>query len=1135
MSKRGAAHRARKTPIQFGMATLALFSVVAGLAITSAGSSQHAQASGLNDAELYLKTASATSTSLIISDMERDASGNVLVAGRINGTLTLPGGGTVSPGSWGGFSTDSQALLMKLNPEGELVWANRFGATNSFFGGIAANADRTQFAVAGTIRRGNETLTGGQANLNPRGTEFLVDGPSSFNSGRALFAVFDTDGVLVGDDSAWVLPTGTVGNGIHVGGSSLYVGGAFSYTTSSGTCSTGTNFNVAGATSNSDYVAFCGPVEGSEADGFVAKYDLSADAALNWVRTVSNGVDGFEAARFMDTDTNGDLYVGVTTNPGISGTTNYSVGPKSDSTFLTVPLEAKRHGMLVKFSSAGEPQWGFGVTGGRSGQFQDIHVQGTNVYVVGFLDRGSSSLWNHKGTGATNVILASAVGEYSGLIVQYNSAGAYQWHVLTRKTSAGSQYDRFSSIDSDADGNIYVAGNYVGSVDFDPSGSDTILTPGAGCSDSLSSQNRVVASYTSAGAFRWAKNPGNSCASSDTETALNFDTAGAKLMAVFQPMSSNQPFFIGYGPDTIAPTVSSVTRVSANGSYKAGANLSLRVNFSEPVLVTGTPELTLETGETDGVAIYASGSGTNALTFTYTVGVDDASSDLDYVATDSLALNGGTIQDAAGNSAVLTLPTPGAAGSLGANAAIILDNVAPTLSSSTPEEAATNVLVTNSVSLTFNETIKKGSGSLRVYSGATCSNLEETIAVSSSRISISGSTSSISFAAPNQLPYEASVCLEVDSGAITDSAGNSFAGLLKPNSLNFTTEVAPTTVPDAPTLTNVTAGDGQLSVAFTQGSDGGSSISNYKYSVDGTNYTALDPIDASSPVVITGLTNGTDYSVTLKAVNGQGDSLASNSMTGTPVAPAAEPDPTPPPAQNPPSSDPAPAPASEETTPPADPTPTPTPAATPAASPAPTPTTRPAAAPTIELAPPVVSTPVAPTPPPASPAAPPAASPAPIAEVPARPGALVVATEELLAGTIVIGTDTEELIMPAFVLMDIANRMVPNGARVEDGSLVIASGQMFTSVLLIQLGDVRLAATDMGSTIEFTLNIPGFESTSMSVVVEKQTLTLAFQSVLVVTGSIVAAILAWWFFAFTRRKKGKNSSRRQGQALQMQG
>ena len=74
--------------------------------------------------------------------------------------------------------------------------------------------------------------------------------------------------------------------------------------------------------------------------------------------------------------------------------------------------------------------------------------------------------------------------------------------------------------------------------------------------------------------------------------------------------------------------------------------------------VTGTPQLTLETGDTDRDVDYASGSGSTTLTFTYTVQSGDTSSDLDYKATTSLGLNSGTIKDAAGNAATLTLATP---------------------------------------------------------------------------------------------------------------------------------------------------------------------------------------------------------------------------------------------------------------------------------------------------------------------------------------------------------------------------------------------------------------------------------------------------------------------------------------------
>ncbi|MCF7763413.1 MAG: hypothetical protein K9N62_07040, partial [Verrucomicrobia bacterium] len=124
-----------------------------------------------------------------------------------------------------------------------------------------------------------------------------------------------------------------------------------------------------------------------------------------------------------------------------------------------------------------------------------------------------------------------------------------------------------------------------------------------------------------------------------------------------------------------APTVSSVNSSTANGSYKAGDVISIQVNFSTSVTVTGTPKLTLETGTTDRTIDYASGSGSSSLTFTYTVQVGDTSSDLDYQSTSALALNGGTIRDSAGNNATLTLATLGASGSLANSKAIVIDTV----------------------------------------------------------------------------------------------------------------------------------------------------------------------------------------------------------------------------------------------------------------------------------------------------------------------------------------------------------------------------------------------------------------------------------------------------------------------------
>ena len=157
--------------------------------------------------------------------------------------------------------------------------------------------------------------------------------------------------------------------------------------------------------------------------------------------------------------------------------------------------------------------------------------------------------------------------------------------------------------------------------------------------------------------------------------------------------------------DTTSATVSNVTSSTSNGSYKSGDSISIQVVFTETVIVTGTPQLTLETGTNDAVVNYASGSGSNTLTFTYTISSGHTSSDLDYKATSSLSLNGGTIKDGGGNSATLTLPSLGATGSLGANKAIVIDTTAPSVVSFTISDTSLKVGETGTVTLQFSESV----------------------------------------------------------------------------------------------------------------------------------------------------------------------------------------------------------------------------------------------------------------------------------------------------------------------------------------------------------------------------------------------------------------------------------------------
>ncbi len=95
----------------------------------------------------------------------------------------------------------------------------------------------------------------------------------------------------------------------------------------------------------------------------------------------------------------------------------------------------------------------------------------------------------------------------------------------------------------------------------------------------------------------------------------------------------------------------------------------------------------------------------------------------------------------------------------------------------------------------------------------------------------------------------------------------------------------PRTTPSAPTISSITAGNQSLSVAFSEGSNGGNATTNIEFSTDnGSTWTTRSPASTASPVSITGLAGGTTYTVRIRAVNAAGSGAQSGSSTGTPFA-----------------------------------------------------------------------------------------------------------------------------------------------------------------------------------------------------------------------------------------------------------
>ena len=95
----------------------------------------------------------------------------------------------------------------------------------------------------------------------------------------------------------------------------------------------------------------------------------------------------------------------------------------------------------------------------------------------------------------------------------------------------------------------------------------------------------------------------------------------------------------------------------------------------------------------------------------------------------------------------------------------------------------------------------------------------------------------------------------------------------------------PRTVPGAPTDVLVTPSDGQLSVSWTgPTSNGGNAIDHYTVTANPGNHAVSTADGSTTQADLTGLTNGTLYTLTVVAHNAAGDGTASTSTTGTPRA-----------------------------------------------------------------------------------------------------------------------------------------------------------------------------------------------------------------------------------------------------------
>ena len=115
-----------------------------------------------------------------------------------------------------------------------------------------------------------------------------------------------------------------------------------------------------------------------------------------------------------------------------------------------------------------------------------------------------------------------------------------------------------------------------------------------------------------------------------------------------------------------------------------------------------------------------------------------------------------------------------------------VDQDAPTLSSSSPSDNATEVAINANIVLTFSEAVDAESGNITIKKTSDDSTIE-TIDVTGAKVSGSGSTE-ITINPDTDLTADIDYYILIDATAFDDTAGNSYAGISSATALNFSTK-----------------------------------------------------------------------------------------------------------------------------------------------------------------------------------------------------------------------------------------------------------------------------------------------------------------------------------------------------------
>jgi hypothetical protein len=282
-------------------------------------------------------------------------------------------------------------------------------------------------------------------------------------------------------------------------------------------------------------------------------------------------------------------------------------------------------GFLAKYDASGNYLWAFrfgGIapppaSGGGPNMGRNISVDGIgNVVLTGFF-YGTSDF--DPGPGAATMNAATTGSHF---IARYSPTGNYLWAFQFQVASSGpvSSGANIYAMTLDGSGNIVVAGNYYGSIDFDPGPGTASMNSGHSGEGSM-----FVAKYSPSGVYAWAFTIQSGNTTKDfyyradagdiaVDASNNIYVVGSFLGTVnFNPSGGKTKLTSAGLVNSLSPRDMYVAKYSSAGKYlsafRMGASGS---DGARSIAIDGSGNLYV-TGWFTGTVDFNSGSATNNL------------------------------------------------------------------------------------------------------------------------------------------------------------------------------------------------------------------------------------------------------------------------------------------------------------------------------------------------------------------------------------------------------------------------------------------------------------------------------------------------------------------------------------------